>query len=323
VIQLRSSIRRPRTGALARRVRRRAATPFVTASRTHFSTCPAESSQPAPPDAIVSHLPSSSPALPAHQRSCTYAGYSWNLARHGPSDLPRLVDQILATVPRLGSVPFCATRDRSEVVLHPNTNTAPAGRRPLPAWSTALPQFSERNFSPPQDDRSAGIAALRDMVLLTLNEQARARRRRRREFRIRGRAAVGGDADRCVATDDLRHSESVLDPRVSLRHATGERNSARRLRVARSARVQQARAATALVAEQASAPAASSLPSWRNLSSASRPTDDQPTPRHAAAIGRRRRRDHGSPIARGHQRNGDGRRTWCAFKAVAVRARPC
>ena len=46
-----------------------------------------------------------------------------------PGGLPRLVDQILGAVPRLGSVPLGAARDRSEIVLHPNTNTGPAGRR--------------------------------------------------------------------------------------------------------------------------------------------------------------------------------------------------
>ncbi len=106
MIQLRISIRRPRTGAFARRVRRRAATPFVTASRTHFSTCPAESSQPAPPDAIVSHLPSSSPALPAHQRSCRYAGYLLELgasrARRPPT--PRRPDPRRGTAVRKRAV---------------------------------------------------------------------------------------------------------------------------------------------------------------------------------------------------------------------------
>src|ERR1039458_5855656 len=50
-----------------------------------------------------------------------------------PGGLPRLVDQILGAVPRYGSVPLGAPRDRDrdrgEIVLHPNTNTAPAGRR--------------------------------------------------------------------------------------------------------------------------------------------------------------------------------------------------
>jgi hypothetical protein len=46
-----------------------------------------------------------------------------------PGGLPRLVDQILGAVPRHGSVSLGANRDRGEVLLHPNTNTGPAGRR--------------------------------------------------------------------------------------------------------------------------------------------------------------------------------------------------
>ena len=59
--------------------------------------------------------------------------------------------------------------------------------------------------------------------------------------------------------DDLRHSEASST--CACRFATGERHSATRLRITRFARVRQARSATARLAEQASAPAASSLPS--------------------------------------------------------------
>ncbi len=162
---------RPRTGGICSPGTPAAATPFVTTSRTHFPICPADSSQPAPPGAIVSHLPSSSPALPAHQRSsCRYAGYSWSLARRGRSGLPRLADQILAAVPRLGSVPLCATRDRGEVVLHPNTkpvhpDVAPPSlvRGPTQVFRTKLlaapscPMISARSPRPARnaDTRSA------------------------------------------------------------------------------------------------------------------------------------------------------------------------
>ena len=51
----------------------------------------------------------------------------------------------------VGLVPLGAARDRDrgEIVLHTNTNTAPAGRRRSQRGSRPLPRFSERNFSRP------------------------------------------------------------------------------------------------------------------------------------------------------------------------------
>ncbi len=72
------------------------------------------------------------------------------------SGLPRLADQILAAVPRLGSVPLCATRDRGEVVLHPNTNTGPAGRRPSELGPWPYPGFPNETSRRPFSAASGG-----------------------------------------------------------------------------------------------------------------------------------------------------------------------
>jgi hypothetical protein len=77
------------------------------------------------------------------------------------------------------------------------------------------------------------------------------------------------DPTGCAPTwDDLRHSEAVLGLRVSLRHGRAELGEALADRSIRTG--QQARAAPARVAEQASAPPASSLPSWTSSVSGSR-----------------------------------------------------